>query len=373
MLANRIDEGREFVASDDIWFRPAQFANAPDGTLYIVDVYREVIEHPVSLPPEIKQHLDLTSGRDRGRIYRVVPDGFVQPPLPRLAKRARPRTWSARWSIVAAGAATPRRDCCSSGTIRRQSPALESLVRNSKLPEARMHALVRPGGLELLTAPVALVGLDDPDPRVRQHAVRLAERLTDGTEIAAKLNSMTDDGDVRVRYQLAFSLGEFAGADRDAALARLIRRDGADPLMRTAIFSSLFRGAGNVLAALLGDDAARGSTPLRPGSRAIGHADRPARQVPPNWPLARTSSDSAARQRSGRDHRGSRIGGRPVQSSAGTRQNAVPCRARGRGSGPIARRGEQAGPQRVEPVAAAASSRSRGRWAWARMRRRRKR
>ena len=59
---------KEFVASNDIWFRPAQFANAPDGTLYIIDVYREVIEHPASLPPMIKKHLDLTSGRDRGRI-----------------------------------------------------------------------------------------------------------------------------------------------------------------------------------------------------------------------------------------------------------------------------------------------------------------
>ena len=69
--------------------------------------------------------------------------------------------------------------------------------------------------------------------------------------------------DPRVRYQLAFSLGEFSGPDRDAALARLVRRDAAEPLMRTAIFSSLFRGAGNVLVALLGDDAARGAPPVR--------------------------------------------------------------------------------------------------------------
>ncbi|HVW37717.1 MAG TPA: PVC-type heme-binding CxxCH protein, partial [Pirellulales bacterium] len=44
-IAKRIDDKSEFVASTDIWFRPAQFANAPDGTLYIMDVYREVIEH----------------------------------------------------------------------------------------------------------------------------------------------------------------------------------------------------------------------------------------------------------------------------------------------------------------------------------------
>ena len=67
MVGERIDVESEFIASSDIWFRPVQFANAPDGTLYIADLYREVIEHPKSLPEEIKKHLDLTSGRDRGR------------------------------------------------------------------------------------------------------------------------------------------------------------------------------------------------------------------------------------------------------------------------------------------------------------------
>ena len=70
--ATRADPGKEFLASSEVWFRPVQFANAPDGTLWILDMYREVIEHPKSLPPTIKRHPDLTSGRDRGRIWRVV-------------------------------------------------------------------------------------------------------------------------------------------------------------------------------------------------------------------------------------------------------------------------------------------------------------
>jgi putative membrane-bound dehydrogenase-like protein len=262
MLARRIDEGREFIASDDIWFRPAQFANAPDGTLYVVDVYREVIEHPASLPPEIKQHLDLTSGRDRGRIYRVVPDGFVQPPLPRLAE--------AKIADVV-GALEKRggwhRDTAARLLLERQDPAavpaLEQLAAQATLPETRMHALYALAGLNRLTVPIVLASLDDPHPRVREHAVRVAERLNDQRAIAAKLYQMTDDRDARVRYQLAFSLGEFAGLERDAALARLARRDGADPLVQTAIFSSLFRGAGNVMVGLLGDEMTRDSQPVR--------------------------------------------------------------------------------------------------------------
>jgi putative membrane-bound dehydrogenase-like protein len=83
-LGHRVDQECEFITSSDIWFRPVQFCNGPDGALYIADMYREVVEHPLSLPPEIKRHLDLTSGRDRGRIYRVVPKGFQQPIVPRL-------------------------------------------------------------------------------------------------------------------------------------------------------------------------------------------------------------------------------------------------------------------------------------------------
>src|SRR5882672_6286920 len=88
LLAERpADEQKvEFLASTDLWFRPVQLANAPDGTLYIADMYREVFEHPWSLPESIKKLLDLNAGNDRGRIYRVVPDGFKQPRLPRLGK-----------------------------------------------------------------------------------------------------------------------------------------------------------------------------------------------------------------------------------------------------------------------------------------------
>ena len=78
--AQRIDQQSELLRSRDIWFRPVQLGDGPDGALYIADMYREVIEHPLSLPPMIKKHLDLTSGRDRGRIWRLA-----SPHTPRLA------------------------------------------------------------------------------------------------------------------------------------------------------------------------------------------------------------------------------------------------------------------------------------------------
>lgn len=69
------EEKIEFLASTSNWFRPVNYANAPDGCLYVLDMHREVIEHPWSIPEGIKKHLDLNSGWDRGRIFRVVPEG----------------------------------------------------------------------------------------------------------------------------------------------------------------------------------------------------------------------------------------------------------------------------------------------------------
>jgi putative membrane-bound dehydrogenase-like protein len=85
-VARRVDAeaGAEFVASTDTWFRPVNFVNAPDGTLHVLDMYRETIEHPWSIPDDIKAQLDLRSGADRGRIYRLAPPGFRAPAPVRL-------------------------------------------------------------------------------------------------------------------------------------------------------------------------------------------------------------------------------------------------------------------------------------------------
>jgi putative membrane-bound dehydrogenase-like protein len=84
-LARRADANVEFLASTDNWFRPVNFANTPDGTLLIIDMYRETIEHPFSIPEPIKKHLDLTSGKDRGRLYNLVSRNA--PPRPRRTPR----------------------------------------------------------------------------------------------------------------------------------------------------------------------------------------------------------------------------------------------------------------------------------------------
>jgi len=71
--AVQVDGNKNFCTSDDLWFRPVNFVNAPDGCLHVCDMYREVIEHPWSIPDDIHTAVDLLRGRDRGRIWRLAP------------------------------------------------------------------------------------------------------------------------------------------------------------------------------------------------------------------------------------------------------------------------------------------------------------
>jgi putative membrane-bound dehydrogenase-like protein len=69
------DAGSEFIASEDNWFRPSMARTGPDGALYVVDMYRLVLEHPEWIPAEIARGLDLRGGEDKGRIYRISKTG----------------------------------------------------------------------------------------------------------------------------------------------------------------------------------------------------------------------------------------------------------------------------------------------------------
>jgi putative heme-binding domain-containing protein len=125
-----------------------------------------------------------------------------------------------------------------------------------------------------------LAALADAEPRVREHALRLAERFcASDSRVQTQMAAMGTDVDPFVRYQLAFSLGAQPGALPAAALAALARRDGADPWMRTAIFSSVTQCAGVIFQQLAGDAAFRQSPAGRvflPEMAAQAAANRPA-------------------------------------------------------------------------------------------------
>ncbi|MDG2224339.1 MAG: HEAT repeat domain-containing protein [Rubripirellula sp.] len=255
---NRVDEQTEFVTSTDIWFRPAQFANAPDGTLHVIDVCREVIEHPKSLPPDIKKHLDLNSGRDRGRIYRIAPDGFAYRPTPDLAQApvqqlvrllAHPNAWHRE---TAARRLFELADAESILPLRR-------LLAESKSPLGRMHALYVLQGQNALDTATVIERLSDPHPGVRAAAVRLSERVPSSEALREKLATVSQDDSIHVRYQLAFTVGSVEDLDAAPVLAAIVKQDPSDRWIQAAVQSSAAEAAGSLFAQLVSDAAFRAS------------------------------------------------------------------------------------------------------------------
>src|ERR1043166_3768687 len=174
-------------------------------------MYREVIEHPWSLPDSIKRLLDLNAGNERGRIYRVIPDDFKQPEPPRLGKAAT--------SELVATLEHPNgwhRDTASRLLYERQDKSallrLQLLLQHSKFPLARLHALHAIDGLNSLKETHVLTALEDSDPAVREHAIKLSEKFfvngSASPRLLAKLDDLANDPVINVRYQLAFTLGE---------------------------------------------------------------------------------------------------------------------------------------------------------------------
>lgn len=251
--AERVDAGTEFVRSKDIWFRPAQFCNGPDGALYILDMYREVIEHPESLPPVIKDHLDLNSGNDRGRIYRVVPEGFVQPerPMPGAGKPA-------EWAALLTHANGWTRETAARLIYERRpteiTSKLEEIAATAPTPEGRIRALHALDTLGFLASATLSARMDDTEARVRQQAARLAgDYVVEHPELAEKLTELAVDDDLRVRYAVAFALGELSVDERITPLAVVAAQNPENSWIRLAVLSSLAQGAGRVAEKLMKD------------------------------------------------------------------------------------------------------------------------
>lgn len=268
IVSERAGDEPEFVASTDTWFRPVQFSHGPDGNLYVIDMYRQLIEGVQWVPPEVLARMDPTTGSDRGRIYRLVRDEYTYRrfdplkdlPIERLVELLEhSNSWHRE---TAARLIYQRKDKAAVKPLRR-------MVCTSKFPLGRLHALYALDGLEALEEGEVLLGLNDPHPRVREHAVRLAEHFIlaingRGSEaIRRKLLSLTADPDVGVRFQLAFSLGYFPSTERDPALLELLRRDGTNAWFRMAIQSSLAVGAERFIACVLKDEALRYETQVQ--------------------------------------------------------------------------------------------------------------
>jgi len=250
--SERIDQHTEVVRTPDIWFRPVNFINAPDGTLYVLDMSREVLES-IHIPLDVAKYLDLKSGRDNGRIYRLAPPDFQSPKPPQLSQ--------ATTAELVQQLESPHgwyRDTAHRLLFERQDkaaiPLLKTLICRSKSSQTRVMALWSLVDLKSLDLESLLIGLNDQDPGVTENAMRLSEPLLNSQpQLVQRIADLAQDESPRLRFQAAFSLGEATGPVAANALAKLARRTDSDDWMRAAILSSVTNVAAELFEELLVD------------------------------------------------------------------------------------------------------------------------
>ena len=258
------EQASEFLTSTDNWFRPVQVRTGPDGALYVVDMYRFVIEHPRWISPERLRRLDVRAGADGGRIYRVVREDTKPRAVPVLERLDTPALARAIDSPNGTLRDTVQRLLVHRGD-HSAAPVLSEIAKTAARPECRAQALCTLDGLVQLHALEIRAALRDPHPGVRAQAIRLAEPwLATNAFLGPELLSLANDPAIRVRYQLALSLGEWHDPRAGEALGKLAMSDASDPWVCAAVLSSANRDESRARKAVEAPSSRRLSGALSP-------------------------------------------------------------------------------------------------------------
>jgi len=239
----------EFITSSDMNFRPINTFTGPDGCMYIVDMYHGIIQESEwtkadsYLRPQIlRKNLDKNIGR--GRIYRVVHDGYKPGPKPNLLKAtneelvktlANPNGW---WRDNAQKLLVIRGD-------KSVAPQLEALVNsNDAAIYTRLQALWTLDGLHAVSRQLLQKIFTDKEPAMRSAAIRISEPLlTKGdSALLTELEPLKTDTSADVRIQLALSLRFSKTSHAKAMLAQLAAANSKNKFLTTAVTKSLEEG-----------------------------------------------------------------------------------------------------------------------------------
>ena len=260
------EQNQEFLASRDNWFRPVMIRTAPDGALWVADMYRLVIEHPEWIPLEWQQRLNLRDGADRGRIYRV---GFTNIDghhggMTQWYKLDQMDTVELVAALDSSNGAL--RDMVQQLLYWRNDKTavepLKKLIHGAHWPRASLHALYLLDAFDALDEEDLTSAIRHGGGSVERHAIRLAESRF---QVSEKLRNIvlnrvgyraTTGIDRRAKQQLAYSLGEMNDSRVGAALAKLALDYHDDPYIVAAVMSSVNKSnLGSLLAAIVNEPA----------------------------------------------------------------------------------------------------------------------
>ena len=230
---------REFLVSTHERFRPVDAEIGPDGALYIVDMYRGIVQHEEMVSDYLHQYIldqGLEDSGSMGRIWRVVredqPIDYAPPALVTtedlLAALDHPNGWArdrAQRQLVY------RKDAGSIARLRE--------LKNFSI-NGRIHALWSLSLMDSLDQDTFTLALEDEEPSVRLTALRAFEPMLAGSDsaIRKRIESMQNDPDARVQLQATLTLGSLPPESRPLA-GMLASAQSSDPLVKHAVLSGL--------------------------------------------------------------------------------------------------------------------------------------
>lgn len=314
------DTEREFLAGRDRAFRPVGIELGLDGAFYVIDMQRDVIEHPDYIPEKVLKKLDIRAGENRGRIYRMTPRGGLAKERAMDGMSAEELVqelahWNQTRRLTAQRLIGERQDLTT-------KPALEALARNGP-PLGRLHALWTLEALGELEERQVVRALADPAAMVRENAIQLAELHLTKWPAAARViaretplheksefkeSRVENEPDPRVRMQLALTAGELPAGTAAGLLGRIFGQDAGSRWARLAVLSSL-RSGGEILelARVVMNDPSVAAIEIRAreqlwhelGDSLAGRIGPKEKEVLPEFLKALAGSNLQAREKAG--------------------------------------------------------------------------
>ena len=246
LQAREAYKGREFLASTDERFRPIFLSSGPDGAVYVVDMYRGIIQHGPYMSEYLREET-LKRGLDQhihlGRIWRIIAKdagSFEEQALPQdnLKQLTDFLSHSNGWyRDLAQRLLVEKND-------KRTIQLLKNLIVEDPDPLARLHALWTLEGLKYPNPDMLLAAWSDSDPRVQATAIRLLEPFCEKNselqkKVGKQLSDIWENAPPMVQLQIALSAPHFGQKQMMPILEGLISTYPDSAVMRDAVMSSL--------------------------------------------------------------------------------------------------------------------------------------
>jgi putative membrane-bound dehydrogenase-like protein len=239
--AARVYQKKEFLASTDAWCRPVQFYIGPDGALYVIDYYREIIEHPEWMSDSVNNSGALYNGSDKGRIYRVTHVDAAK------------MNWCNNINLGGASVEELIKSLNSKNIWWRRNAQrllldkndpqvitiLHKFLDTATSPTAIVHALWTLEGFHATNEPTLNKAFKNPVAGVRENAIKIAElHLQQMPRLENDLLSLQADTSAKVRFQLLCTLGNLMGDATETVRQKLLMNDIEDKWVQIAALTS---------------------------------------------------------------------------------------------------------------------------------------